>query len=185
MIAFLLMEKEIKWQLAVSFGMIILSDLLYRLWPVDGFNQPFTPDHNFGSWVDMATTGCLSDDNGFHFNAIPTTAHTIWGVLVGKLLMKEWPHRKKILVLLITGIIRHNHRILHGSLYSDYKTVMHKFFHDCKRRILPNCHGILLLAYRCAEIQKVGLFFAIVGMNPIFIYLFSNLGGKNLLERNG
>jgi predicted acyltransferase len=31
--------------------------------------------------------------------------------------------------------------------------------------------------------RKLALFFAIVGMNPIFIYLFSNLGGKQLLTR--
>jgi predicted acyltransferase len=31
--------------------------------------------------------------------------------------------------------------------------------------------------------RKPALFFAIVGMNPIFIYLFSNLGGKQLLTR--
>jgi predicted acyltransferase len=31
--------------------------------------------------------------------------------------------------------------------------------------------------------RKLALFFAIVGMNPIFIYLFSNLGGKRLLTR--
>ncbi|HEY5124255.1 MAG TPA: DUF5009 domain-containing protein, partial [Ignavibacteria bacterium] len=34
-IAFLLMQKAIKWQLLVSFAMILLSDLLYRLWPVE------------------------------------------------------------------------------------------------------------------------------------------------------
>ena len=29
--------------------------------------------------------------------------------------------------------------------------------------------------------RKLAIFFAVVGMNPIFIYLFSNLGGKHLL----
>jgi predicted acyltransferase len=33
------------------------------------------------------------------------------------------------------------------------------------------------------KFRRVALFFAIVGMNPIFIYLFSNLGGKRLLSR--
>jgi hypothetical protein len=31
--------------------------------------------------------------------------------------------------------------------------------------------------------RRVGLFFAIVGMNPIFIYLFSHRGGKEILAR--
>ena len=76
----------------VSFAMILLSDLLYRFWPVEGFNQPFTPDHNFGSWVDLAIAGSLNSDHWVAFNAIPTTAHTIWGVIVGMLLMNEWSH---------------------------------------------------------------------------------------------
>jgi len=91
-IAFLLMQKDIKWQLLVSFAMILLSDLLYRYWPVEGFNHPFTPDHNIGSWVDLAITGSLNSDHWVAFNAIPTTAHTIWGVIVGMLLMNEWSH---------------------------------------------------------------------------------------------
>ena len=31
--------------------------------------------------------------------------------------------------------------------------------------------------------KKFALFFAIVGMNPIFIYLFTGLGGRGLLSR--
>src|SRR5665648_1110216 len=98
------MQLEIKWQLLVSFGMILLSDLLYRFWPVAGFNQPFTPDQNFGSWVDLALTGKLSSGHWVAFNAIPTAAHTIWGVVVGLLLMKNWSPKKKVLTLVIIGI---------------------------------------------------------------------------------
>jgi len=95
------MRSDFKIQLAVSFAMIILSDVIYRVFPVDGFNQPFTPDKNFGAWVDMLISGHLSTGHWVSFNAIPTTAHTIWGVLVGMLLMKDFSHRKKMMILLI------------------------------------------------------------------------------------
>ena len=55
-----------------------MSDLLYRFWPVEGFNQPFVAGQNFGSWTDMMLTGSLEHGNWVPFNAIPTSAHTIW-----------------------------------------------------------------------------------------------------------
>ena len=56
---------------------------------VEGFNQPFTPDHNFGSWFDLALTGSLGGGHWVAFNAIATTAHTIWGVIAGMILMER------------------------------------------------------------------------------------------------
>jgi predicted acyltransferase len=183
LVAFLLMEKDFKWQLAVSFALIIFSDVMYRIWSVDGFNQPFTADHNFGSWVDMALTGRLADDRWVAFNAIPTSAHTIWGVLVGKLLMKDFPHRKKILTLLIPGIIA----IIIGYCMNPFIPIIKRI---CTSSFIIVSGGYCLVAMAFSywlidvlKYRKLALFFAVVGMNPIFIYLFSNLGGKHLLQR--
>jgi hypothetical protein len=43
------MRAPVTGQLAVSFVLVVATDLLYRFWPVEGFNQPYTPDQNFGS----------------------------------------------------------------------------------------------------------------------------------------
>jgi predicted acyltransferase len=181
-IAYLLMQKDIKWQLVVSFAIILLSDLIYRLWTVEGFNQPFTPDHNFGSWFDLATAGSLSSDHWVSFNAIPTTAHTIWGVIVGMLLMKEWSQRKKILVLLITGLAG----VIIGYCMDPFIPIIKRL---CTSSFMIVSGGYCLIAMAFSywlidvmKFRKFALFFAIVGMNPIFIYLFSNLGGKQLLH---
>jgi predicted acyltransferase len=182
-VAFLLMRKDVKWQLLVSFAMILASDLLYRLWSVEGFNQAFTPDRNFGSWVDLTIAGSLNSDHWVAFNAVPTTAHTIWGVIAGTLLMKQWPHRKTILTLLVPGLI---------GMVIGYS--MDPFIPIIKRLCTSSfiivsggwCFVALAFSYWLIDVmnfRKVALFFAIVGMNPIFIYLFSNLGGKRLLVR--
>ncbi len=73
LIAFLIMRKQVKWQLLVSFLLILVSDLLYRFWPVEGFNQPFVAGHNFGSWTDMILTGSIDHGNWVPFNAISTS----------------------------------------------------------------------------------------------------------------
>jgi predicted acyltransferase len=182
LVAFLLMETDFKWQLTVSFGMIILSDVLYRIWSVDGFNQPFTADHNFGSWVDMVLTGHLAHDRWVAFNAVPTSAHTIWGVLVGKLLMQDYTHQKKILTLLIPGIAA----VILGYLMNPYIPIIKRI---CTSSFVIVSGGYCLLAMALSywlidvmKFRRLALFFAIVGMNPIFIYLFSNTGGKHLLS---
>jgi predicted acyltransferase len=181
-VAFLIMRTDFKIQLAVSFAMIILSDVLYRIWTVDGFNQPFTPDKNFGAWVDMLISGHLSTGHWASFNAIPTTAHTIWGVLVGMLLMKDFSHKKKLLTLLIPGIIA----IIAGYLMDPYIPIIKRI---CTSSFVIVSGGYCLVAmafsYWLIDVMKYTrtlMFFAIVGMNAIFIYLFSNLGGKNLLS---
>jgi predicted acyltransferase len=182
-IAFLLLQKDIKWQLAVSFGMVILSDLIYHYWPVAGFNRPFTPDHNFGSWFDLHTSGYLNYDHWVSFNAIPTTAHTIWGVVTGTILMKEWSHKKKILTLLISGVIG----VIIGYTMDPFIPIIKRI---CTSSFIIVSGGWCLIAMSISywlidvmNFRKPALFFAIVGMNPIFIYLFSNLGGKHLLTR--
>jgi predicted acyltransferase len=174
LIAFLLMRKKIKWQLIVSFALILLSDLLYRFWPVEGFNQPFVADHNFGSWTDILLTGSLAGKGHWvPFNAIPTSAHTIWGVVVGMVLMKEWSHRKKILTFLIIGIIG----VIIGYVMNPFIPIIK---HICTSSFMIVSGGWCLIGIAISywiidvlQIRKVPLFFAVFGMNPLFIYLLA------------
>ena len=104
LIAFLFMRKSAKTQLLFTAGILVLTELLYRLWPVAGYNQPFVPDHNFGSWVDMLIMGKLSTGHWVAINALPTTAHTMWGVLAGHVLKSDRKEIQKIKILLIAGL---------------------------------------------------------------------------------
>jgi predicted acyltransferase len=182
LVAFLLMQAAVKWQLVVSFAMILITDLLYRFWPMAGFNQPFTSDHNFGSWVDIALTGHLGPGGWVSFNAIPTSAHTIWGVLVGWMLLKDWPPRRKILTLLGVGTAG----VVTGYAMNPLIPIIK---HTCTSSFIIVSGGWCLVAMAFSywlidmlNFRRLGLFFGIVGMNPIFIYLFSHRGGKGILS---
>ena len=106
LVAFLLMRKPARVQLGVAFLFLIATGLLYRLWPVAGFNQPWVPDHNFGSWMDLVLMHKLDSDHWVAFNAVPTApAHTIWGVLAGQVLMSCRTSGQKIRLLVIPGLI--------------------------------------------------------------------------------
>jgi len=52
-VAFLLLKKPSSLKVAISAGILLAAELLYRLWPVPGFNQPFVPGKNFGSYLDL------------------------------------------------------------------------------------------------------------------------------------
>lgn len=176
LIAFLLMRKAIKWQLLVSFLLILVSDLLYRFWPVEGFDRPFVPDHNFGSWTDMILTGSsyLKHGHWVPFNAIPTAAHTIWGVIVGMILMKDWPQRKKILTLLTAGLIG----VIIGYAMNPFIPIIK---HICTSSFIIVSGGWCLIGMAISyflidmlNFKKIPLFFAVFGMNPLFIYLLAS-----------
>lgn len=182
LIAFLFMRKAVKWQLLVSFLMIIASDLLYRFWNVEGFNQPFTPDQNFGSWFDLALTGSLAGGYWVAFNAIPTTAHTIWGVIVGMILMNDWKPRRKIQTMATAGIIT----VVAGYALGMYIPIIK---HICTSSFVIVSGGWCLVAmalsYWLIDVmnwKRFALFFAIVGMNPLFIYLLAHSGGTHWLS---
>jgi predicted acyltransferase len=183
LIAFLLMRAPVPWQLAASFALILVSDLLYRFWPVPGYNQPFTPDHSFGSWFDVALTGHLGPGGWVSFNAIPTAAHTIWGVLAGWLLLKGWPPRRTLQTLLACGAAG----LALGYALGLFIPIIK---HTCTSSFVIVSGGWCLVAlafsYWLIDVRRftrLGLFFGVVGMNPIFIYLFWHRGGGEVLAR--
>ena len=180
--AFLLMRKDIKWQLLISFTLILISDLLYHFWPVEGYNQ-LAPAQNFGAWFDLATVGHLNPNHWVTFNALPTTAHVIWGVVAGKFLMKEMSDKKKTLTILITGLVG----LVIGYSMDPFIPIIERI---STSSYVIVCGGWAMVAmafsYWLVDVmnfRKFALFFAIVGMNSIFIYLFSMMGGGKLLYR--
>jgi predicted acyltransferase len=181
-IAFLLMRLEIKWQLVVSFALILLTDIIYRTFSVPGFDQPFTPDHNFGTWLDLFYTGAFNEDHWVSFNAVPTAAHTIWGVVCGLILMKDWKPKRKVNVLLVAGAIG----IIVGYILSLYVPIIKRI---CTSSFVITSGGYAVLflgicfyVIDVLQIKKWVFPFAIVGMNPLFIYLFWHSGGSHVME---
>ena len=176
LIAYLMMKKPAKYQIALSFGLIILSEVIYRVFWVPGFNQPFVPDHNFGSWFDMLIGGELSAGHWVAFNAVATTAHTIWGVLAGQWLMSKRPPGKKIGVLLWTGLAG----IIVGFALNPIDPVIKRI---CTASFVIASGGfclvVLAFSYWLIDVKKFHkgiVFFNIVGMNSLFIYIFTQTG---------
>jgi predicted acyltransferase len=183
LIAYFMMRRPAREQIALSFGLILITEVLYRVFWVPGFNQPFVPGHNFGSWVDMVISGELSAGHWVSFNAIPTASHTIWGVLAGQLLMSHRPPKKKIMTLALAGLAG----VAAGFALTPLSPMIKRI---CTSSFVIASGGFCLLAlalcYWLIDVKgfRNGTkFFNIVGMNSLFIYIFTETGGTSWLAR--
>jgi predicted acyltransferase len=183
LLAFLVMKRSVATQLAFSIFLLLITELAYRFFPVEGFNHPFVPDKNFGAYVDLLISRELSRGHWVAINALPTAAHTIWGVIAGKLLMSDRAHLEKIKTLVIAGAVG----LVAGYALSPVTPIV-KRIATSSFVIVSGGWCVLALAFLywlidVKKIRKWSVFFTIVGMNPLFIYLFTNAGGNAFLHK--
>ncbi len=183
LVAFLMMRKSARTQMVFTLCLLAMTELLYRSWPAGGFNQPFTPDQNFGSWMDYRLMGKLSPGHWVAINALPTTAHTMWGVLAGKALMSSRTPPQKTKLLAVAGIIG----IVIGYALDPVTPIIKRI---CTSSFVIVSGGWCLLALALSfwlidvkRFKRGVLFFNIVGMNSLFIYLFTNTGGAEWFSK--
>jgi len=182
LIAYLIMDRSFGFQVIFSVALLVVTELLYRFWPVESFNQPFVIHHNFGTWLDQLYNG-ESAGGWVSFNAIPTAAHTIWGVLAGQLIMGNKTNALKLKYLLVAGGVL----VLIGYLMDPVTPVI-KRISTSSFVLVSGGWSILTLAFLfwLVDIRKINrgwpLFFTVVGMNSLFIYLFAHVGGAEFIE---
>lgn len=170
-VAFLLIRTKPSVQLIVSIGLIILNEMLYRLFPWSG-NDPFVTGQTFGDWMNSIIAPG-SRGNWASFNAVPTAAHTIWGALCGQLFRSSYSADKKLRILIIAGVAG----LILGYALTPFSPIIKKI---CTSSFMFVSGGwtILTLAlfYWIIDIKNHktwAKFGVVVGMNPIFIYLFA------------
>ena len=181
LISFLLLKQSFSIQIIASLSFILISDLLYRFFPVVGFDQAFVAGENFGAWFNIFISGYEYGGHWAAFNAIPTTSHTLWGVIAGRWLMTNTSHEKKLKRLLVAAFL---------ALILGYGTA---FFTPVIKRISTTSFVMLsggwtffTLAFfywliDVKQIIKKTFVFRVVGVNPLFLYLFASLGGGGLI----
>ena len=183
LVAFLMMRRPAWMQISFTFFLLAISEILYRAWSVPGFDQAFVPDHNFGSYVDMILMGKLSKGHWVAFNAVPTTAHTMWGVLAGQLLRSERSPGQKIRILAIAGLLG----VIAGYALNPVTPIVKRI---CTSSFVILSGGWCLLSlafsYWLIDVKKIQRWprvFTYVGSNSLFIYLLTNTGGAEWLGK--
>ena len=178
LVAFLIFRWSIASQLAISIGLLLLTEILYRFTHVTGFDQPFTDQHNFGNYVDVVLMNKINSGGWVAINCLPTTAHTIWGAVAGKLLLSDQSGTYKVIRIVIAGVVA----LLLGYVVDWTITPIIKRIATSSFTLVSGgwCLCGLALCYWWIDVkghQRYLTFFTIVGMNSIFIYLFFEIIG--------
>lgn len=182
-LAFWVIRKPVVIQIGFSLLLILITEGLYRFFPVEGFTNAFVDGENFGTWFNILISGEVDGSNWAMFNAIPTAAHTIWGVTAGQLLMSDATTKKKLQLIIGAGIIG----LLLGYGLSPITPII-KRISTSTFVFAGGGWSLIALAvcYWIIDIKKYqrGVWsMAIVGMNPLFIYLFAHVGGAELIKK--
>jgi predicted acyltransferase len=186
LVAFLIRNKSFRFQIIFTLVILLLIDLAYRFFPQEGFNHPWVNFENLGAWFNNMIEGVDKASEWATLNFVSTTAHTVWGVLCGKLLMSDKPAGKKIHQLALAGVTA----LLIGYTLDGLNiTPIIKKIATSSFVFASGGWAILVLCfcYWLIDVQKLFVkgskMFIIVGMNSIFIYLFFSIGGAGLLHR--
>jgi len=163
----------------------LLIDLAYRFFPVEGFNQPWVAYHNLGAWVNIKIEGVEKTSIWATLNAVPTIAHTVWGVLCGKLLMSDKTSNQKIKFMVLAGLsgllIGYSLDFLNVTPIIKKIATASFVFASGGWAILALCFCYWLIDVK-KKFVRGSRMFEIVGMNCIFIYLFFEVGEATLLN---
>lgn len=174
LVAFLIFRLPGLTQIGISLGLLLLTEILYRFTNIPGFDQPFTDQHNFGNYMDLVLMNKINKGGWVAINCLPTAAHTIWGAVVGKLLMSDKTAREKVRALVVGGV---------AALALGYALDLTTITPIIKRIATSSftlasggwCILALCLCYWWIDLRnhrKHLQFFVVVGMNSLFIYLF-------------
>jgi len=186
LVAFLIRNKSFQFQLIFTLVILLLIDLAYRFFPVEGFNHPWINFENLGAWFNNQIEGVEKASEWATLNFVSTTAHTVWGVLCGKLLMSDKTPAKKIQILIIAGVsalaVGYTLDLLNITPIIKKIATSSFVFVSGGWTILALC-----FCYWLIDVKKLFIrgskFFIIVGMNSIFIYLFFEAQGARFLSR--
>ncbi|WP_342332840.1 DUF5009 domain-containing protein [Pedobacter sp. FW305-3-2-15-E-R2A2] len=183
-VSYLIINRSYTWQLVFSIGLLVLTEVLYRGLLMPGFDQPFVEGKNFGAYADTLLMGKINSDGWVTINCIPTAAHTIWGVLAGKLLISGNTSAYKIKTLIIAGVVA---LVLGFGLDLSGITPIIKRISTSSFVLVSVGWVLLILAavYWLVDVKgnvKYAWIFTVVGMNAIFIYLFFETVGVQWLN---
>lgn len=178
LIAYVIMKLPHRFQIGISIGLLVLTELLYRLYNP---SAPYAQGHaSFGSYIDMLTMGQTNDGYWVFVNFIPTAVHTIWGVICGQILLSNKEAKEKLKPFLIWGTA-----ILLLGFAMDWLAIT-----PIVKRIATSSFALvsggfailtLTLFYWFIDVKKIQgkwlKIFSVVGTNSIFIYLFAETVG--------
>lgn len=185
LVAFLIRNKSL-FPVSVYHTHTVAGRFSLSIFSSRRFNHPWVAFQNLGAWVNNKIEGVDKASIWASLNAFPTIAHTVWGVLCGKLLMSSMTNNQKIWSMIIAGL---SGLLIGYSLDFLNITPIIKKIATSSFVFVGGGWAILALCfcYWLIDVKRIFIkgskMFLIVGMNCIFIYLLFEVGGAELLTK--
>jgi len=176
LVAFLVFQWSSRNQIIFCVFILLLTEVLYRFTGIQGFDKPFTDQHNFGNYVDLLLMNQVSPGGWVAINCIPTSVHTIAGAVAGRILLNKQPVKWINIAGVISLVIGYGLDL--AGITPIIKRISTSSFTLAS---LGWCLLGLAFVYWWIDIRKHHKhlkFFTIVGMNSLFIYIFFEIVGS-------
>ena len=173
LLCYLIFKLSIYTQLAISLIVLLAFDLCYIFWSAQGFDLPYVKGNDLGAYVDMLLMGEVDGGGWNAISFLPSTVHMIWGVIVGKILKSERVPLLKFKIIFIAGLFL----LVVGYLLSFFGIPLNKHIFTSSYSFVAGGYCLLTLGlcFWLVDIKRKKRwvpFFAAIGMNSIFIYVF-------------
>ena len=183
-IAVLVVRKSWRFQASLAVGILLGYALLLAFVGAPGIPAgSYQYNHNLVHWVDIALLGQTHWDRwpfapegwGTVLSTIPTISTTLFGLLIGKSLLKTHSKERNAKFIGGMGLAL----LLVGYLTSFFVPVVMKMWTASYGLMSAGCACLMFLFfYWLIDIRgyrKWAFPLAIIGMNAIFIYIFTSL----------
>ena len=155
------------WRVQSALGAIILTVYGFLIAP-----WGYLKDANLVRTIDLLVLGHTHPEGwGTVLSTLPTIATTIFGLLIGRLLMSDRPTRAKLRIIAAAGL----GAVASGLLLSPFIPVIMKLWTTSYGLISAGCACLqFLVFYWLIDVlgyRKWAFPFVVIGMNAIAIYL--------------
>jgi predicted acyltransferase len=177
-VAFLVLRKTWRAQLAVAGGVLALHTTVFVAWAAGNADGAWVRDANFGQWLDLLLLGKSWGGGYATVNCVSSAFNTILGVLAGTLLFSTQAPERKVRLLAGGGVLL----VAAGLALHPWIPIIKKIW-TASFALLSG--GLTLLAlvlfyWICdvARQKRWAVLFVAIGANSIFIYLFHEIFGR-------
>jgi predicted acyltransferase len=174
----LLLTLRLRWQLAVTAGLLLAYWGLLALVPVPGHGAgQLTPEGNLAIYIDKLILGRFQDGTTYTWilSSMVFGATVIMGAFAGQLLRSEGAQWRKVIVLLGSGLAC----VLIGWAWSFVFPII-KHIWTSSMVLFAGGWSLLLLClfYLVIDVLRVrfwALFFVVIGTNAIAAYMVTRV----------
>jgi predicted acyltransferase len=174
----LLLNFNIKWQIGVTTGLLLLFWALMAWVPVPGHGAgQLTPEGNLAMYLDKLLLGSFQDGTTYTWilSSLTFAGTVMLGVFGGLLLRSKKTQIQKVLWLFGAGVLCAGLGLIWGIWFPIIKHLWTSSFVLFSGGICYLLLGLFYLVIDVWSYRKWAYMFKIIGMNAIFVYMVTRL----------